>query len=96
MLKKFKVPVLTGLSFYGIAYGVVKFSGFNSASFTVISYLYIALGLILGAYYELQNHDGLGGFLHNLVVVVEGEEMELKKIFTGEKYRLKGEIEKIG
>ena len=96
MIKKLKIPVLLGLSFYGVAYAVVKFAGFTSSSFTVLAYLYIALGLILGVYYELQSHGGFQGFLDNIVVVIEGEEMRLKKLFTGEKYRLKGEIEKIG
>jgi len=37
----------------------------------------------------------LQSFLDNVVVVSEGEEMKLKKLISGEKYKLKGEIEKI-
>lgn len=95
MLNKLKIPVLFGLSAYGIAYAIVNFIGFTSNSFTAIAYLYIALGLVIGLYYELDSHGGVHGFLDNLVVVIEGEEMKLKKILSGEKYRLKGEIEKI-
>lgn len=95
MLKRLKIPVLLGLGFYGISYGVVKFLGFTSRSFTVIAYLYIILGLLTGVYYEIQDHGGFQSFLDNIVVVIEGEEMKLKKLVSGEKYKLKGEIEKI-
>lgn len=95
MLKKLKIPVLLGLSFYGIAYGIVNFIGFSSSSFTALAYLYIILGLVTGLYYELDSHGGLQSFLDNIVVVIEGEEMKLKKLVSGEKYKLKGEIEKI-
>lgn len=95
MLKRLKIPVLFGLSAYGIAYGIVNFIGFSSSSFTAIAYLYIILGITIGLYYELDAHGGFRGFLDNIVVVIEGEEMKLKKLISGEKYKLKGEIEKI-
>ena len=90
------MPILFGLSCYGLAYAIVKFLGFTSSSFTALSYLYIILGLVIGLYYELDSHGGFRDILDNLVIVIEGDEMELKKILTGEKYRLKGEIEKVG
>lgn len=95
MLKKLKIPVLVGMSFYGISYAVVKTLGFSSSSFTVIAYLYIALGIILGLYYETERLGGAQNLLDRFVVVVEGEQMKLKKVFGGEVYRLKGEIEKM-
>lgn len=95
MLKKLKMPVLFSLSAYGFAYAIVNFIGFTSNSFTAIAYLYIVLGLVISLYYELDNHGGLQSFLENVVVVIEGEEMKLKKLISGEKYKLKGEIEKI-
>jgi len=95
MLKKLKIPVLFGLSAYGIAYAIVNFIGFTSNSFTAISYLYIVLGIVVGLYYEMEKHGGFSDFLDNIVVVTEGEEMKLKKLISGEKYKLKGEIEKI-
>ena len=95
MLKKLKIPVLFGLSAYGVAYGVVNFIGFTSNSFTAIAYLYIALSVGLGLYYEVEDYGGLSGFLDNIVVVIEGEELKLRKLISGEMYKLKGEIEKI-
>lgn len=95
MLTKLKIPVLFGMSFYGIAYGVVRFLGFTSSSFTILAYLYVILGVSLGSYYEIDSHGGFKEFLSNIVVVIEGEELELKRLISGEKYRLKGEIEKI-
>lgn len=95
MLTKLKIPVLFGLSTYGIAYTVVNFLGFTSSSFTILAYLYISLSIVIGIYYEIEDIGGFRGFLDNIVVVIEGEEMKLKKLITGEKYKLKGEIEKI-
>lgn len=95
MLKKLKIPALFGLSCYGIAYGIVNFFGFTSRSFTALAYLYIVLSLVVGLYYQLDRHGGLQSFLDNIVVVIEGEEMKLKKLVSGEKYRLDGEVEKI-
>jgi hypothetical protein len=98
MLKRLKIPISLGLAAYGAAYFIVKSSGFNSTSFTIISYLYIALAVILGLRYEvgnLTNSSSLISTLKNIVIVIEGEEMKLKRLFTGEKYKLKGEIEKV-
>lgn len=95
MLKKLKIPVLFGLTAYGISYGIVNFFGFTSSTFTAIAYLYIFLSISLSLYYEIEDYGGLSGFLDNIVVVAEGEELKLKKLISGEKYKLKGEIEKI-
>lgn len=98
MLKKLKIPLSIGLSFYGIAYLTVKFLGYNSESFMIISYLYLVLAAIIGLKYEMKKFtesSSLFSGLKNVVVVAEGEEMTLKRIFTGEKYKVKGEIEKI-
>lgn len=98
MIKRLKIPLSLGLTFYGIAYLTVKSLGYNSDSFMIISYLYILLAGIIGLKYEFKNYAGnssLVSTLKNIVIVVEGEEMKLKRIFTGEKYKLKGEIEKI-
>lgn len=96
MLKKLKIPVLIGLSFYGIAYGIVNFLGVTKNSFMILSYLYILLAVITTIYHEIDRYGGFSGFLDNIVLVIEGEEMKLKKLVSGEKYKLKGEIEKIG
>lgn len=98
MLRKLKLPLSIGLTFYGIAYLIVKQLGFNSTSFMFISYLYIALAAIIGIKYEMTKVNSSGSsfsLLKNLVLVSEGEHLEMKKVFTGEKYRLKGEIEKL-
>lgn len=95
MLKKLKIPVLFGLTAYGVAYSIVNFIGFNSSSFTFLAYLYIILSLVLGAYHEINEHGGFSEVLDKIVLVTEGEELKLKKLISGEKYKLKGEIEKI-
>lgn len=95
MLKKLKIPLIAGLTFYGIAFGTVKLLGFNSESFMIISYLYVLLAFILGLKYELSHGTSLRSMLDKVVVVVEDEETVLKSLFTGEKYRLEGEVEKL-
>jgi hypothetical protein len=98
MLRRLKIPLSLGLTFYGIAYLTVKQLGYNSASFMIISYLYIALAGIIGIKYEVKkmnNSDSVLSIFRNIVLVREGEELVMKRILTGEKYKLKGEIEKL-
>jgi|GEM_PF-2781191 len=94
MFSKLKIPVLIGLTFYGIAFITVTFLGYNSTSFTVIAYLYIILAVILGLKYEVM-HGDTPSLLRNLVLVVEDEETRLKRVFTGEKFKIKGEVERV-
>lgn len=98
MLKKLKIPISLGLAAYGAAYFIVKTAGFNSSSFTAIAYLYILLAVIVGLRYELGGLVGSSSLLSalkNIVIVIEGEEMKMRRVLTGEKYKLKGEVEKI-
>lgn len=98
MLSRIKIPALIGLIFSTIAFGVVKFFGYNSQTFLVLSYLYMILAIIIALKYEIKhitNSESAFSSLKNIVIVSEGEKMEIKRVLTGEKYRIKGEIEKI-
>lgn len=98
MIKRLKIPLSLGLVFYGMAYFTVRYLGYNSTSFMVISYLYIALAAIIGIKYEIKKLGGSDNFasvFRNIVVVSEDDELTMKRLFTGEKYKLKGEIEKL-
>ncbi|MFB6203981.1 MAG: hypothetical protein ABEK01_05815 [Candidatus Nanohaloarchaea archaeon] len=96
MRKEIKKGVFTGLSFAGIAFATVKFMGFSQTSFIVISYLYIIMGVVMSV---SSGEGSLRSFLDrkigNIVLVMEGEELKMRKILTGEKYKVKGEVEKI-
>ncbi|MFB6208894.1 MAG: hypothetical protein ABEJ56_02015 [Candidatus Nanohaloarchaea archaeon] len=92
------MPLIIGTAFSGIAFGVVKLIGYSSNSFMILSYLYVILAFIISLKYEIKKintSDSILSLLGNIVLVVEGEDMELRKIFTGEKYRVKGEVEKL-
>lgn len=98
MFRRLKIPLSLGLTFYGLAYLTVKQLGYNSNSFMIISYLYIALAGIIGIKYEIKkmnNSDSILSIFKNIVIVREGEELTMKRLLTGEKYKLKGEIEKL-
>ncbi|MFT4892251.1 MAG: hypothetical protein ACI8Z7_000018 [Candidatus Nanohaloarchaea archaeon] len=98
MLGRIKIPLSIGLTFYGIAYLTVRQLGYNSTSFMIISYLYIALAGIIGIKYEIKKiggSDSVTSLFRNIVVVSEGEDLTMKRLVTGEKYKLKGEIEKL-
>jgi len=98
MLNRLKIPLSIGLAFYGIAYLTVRQLGYNSTSFMVISYLYIALAGILGVKYEIKRmnkSDSLLSVFRNIVIIQEEEEMIMKRLLTREKYKLRGEIEKL-
>ncbi len=94
MIKRLKTPILLGLSFYSVAFVIVSSLGFNSYSFSIISYLYIILAVILGLKYESNFRSPLA-ILKNIVVVVEDEETHLRRLINGEKYKIKGEIERV-
>lgn len=91
MRKKVIKAAGVGMSFTGIALGVVEFIGFNWTGLTVLMYLYVMVSVTTMLVFELESL----GFFQNLVLVVEGEHLEMKKLLTGEKYRVKGELEKL-
>lgn len=96
MKRDVKIGLLSGLSFAGLAYIPVRFMGFNSSSFIVISYLYVIMGLYMAFKLERNGFRGLmDRFIGNLVLVSEGEELLLRKLATGERYKVKGEVEKL-
>ncbi len=95
MRKKPLIGVSIGLGFAGLSYGTVSFLGYNSTSYTILAYLYVSLSFILTAFYELDSFGGLKNLTKNFVVVVEEDEKKLKRVFTGEKYKIKGEVEKV-
>ncbi len=90
--KKFFKGAATGLGFAAIGNLSVKVLGFNNISLMIMLYLYVVLGTVPWLTNQL---SGLGGVLEKLVLVTEREEMVMKKVFTGEKYRVKGEVEKL-
>ncbi|WP_347721873.1 hypothetical protein [Candidatus Nanohalococcus occultus] len=70
----------------------VRFNGFNWITLTAILYLTVCATVLAG----FKERSGLSsGFLHRLVLVAEGEEMKMKKLATGEKYKIKGDLEKL-
>lgn len=94
-MKRFLKGAATGLAFAGIASFIARIQGFNSGTLMIFLYLYVVLGVAGSIKSALTRHGGLGDFLHNLVIVVEGEEMKMKKLLTGEKYRIDGDVEKL-
>lgn len=63
--------------------------GFDRFSFFGMLYLYVVLGAGLKSSFSLPK------FLERLVIVTEGEVLKMRKITTGEKYKIKGEVEKL-
>ena len=91
--KELLIGAITGLGFASIASILVRFLGFTSRALTMLLYLYVVLG-VLPAIKQLVSGK-LEDISTSIVLVKEGEELELKKIIGGESYRVKGEIEKI-
>ncbi len=96
MRKRPLIAVSIGMAFTGISYGLVTVLGFNSTSFMSLAYLYILLSIVLALYYELHRSFGdIKSVLKNFAIVVEEDEKKLRRVFTGEKYKIKGKVEKI-
>lgn len=96
MRKDLLNSAMKGLSFAGIAALIVRFTGFNQNTLMIFLYLYVIQAVYSPAKkYLLEYLDFAPGFLNRLVIVVEGEEIKMKKLLTGEKYRVDGEVEKL-
>lgn len=78
-----------GLLAAGVAVAAVKLNGLNGMTYLGMLYLYVVLGA------GLKFSPDLPDLLHRLVVVTEGEVIEMRKLATGEKYKIKGEVEKL-
>jgi hypothetical protein len=85
-----------GMLFSGVAYAAVAFIGFGWKSLAVSMYLYVVMGVLMafGSRFELLD-SRISELFDRVVIVAEGEELELRKLVSGEKYRVKGELEKL-
>jgi hypothetical protein len=91
--ESFQQGLIYGLIIAGTAYATVKIIGYNPQSLTLILYLYILSSVILNMKTELATP--LKPLLKRIVIVAEGEEIKLKKLLTGEEYKINGDIEKL-
>jgi len=82
-----------GLSFAGIGSILVQFQGFTQTTLIVLLYMMVVLAVIQG----LKHRESFPApsFLERIVLVAEGEELKMKKLLTGEKYKVKGDLEKL-
>lgn len=92
MKAEVKKGAVYGIVFAGLNYLVIEALGFNRTSLSLILYLNVLMGIVINV---SASDLGLEKFLGNVLVAVEGEEMKLKKVFTGEEYVLNGNIEKV-
>lgn len=84
---------LIGVFFAGAGYIVVYRLGFTQFSLNIMLYLYIILGIIMA--FDFRDFLDRTGFLERIVIVAEEEELKMKKLFTGEEYRVDGTVEKV-
>lgn len=76
-----KFSLLAGTAFSGIGFLTVKFLGFNSTSFMIVSYGYVFLGAVLG----IRTKDLSG--IKSLYIEVEDD--VVKKIGKEERFTLR-------
>ena len=82
-----------GILTAGLAYLIVHFMGFNPRTLPLLLYIYVVSAVIINMKAEIEQLSL--PYLRRLVVVAEGEEMKLKRILTGEEYRVNGDVEKL-
>lgn len=85
-------------SVYGVlaastAYIVVHFMGFSPQTLPILLYFYVISGILINLKAEL-DHLSIP-YMKRLVLVAEGEEMKLKRLLTGEEYKVNGQVEKV-
>lgn len=93
-MKNVKYGAGLGAGFAILAYLIADLNGFNRSSFLYMLYLYV----ILGAVSKLDKDDVTGYIdgLERLLIIADREENKLKKIATGETYKIDGTIKKVG
>ena len=77
----------------GGCFVVVQVMGFSSRSLSVILYLFILSTVLVNVKSEIS--EPLKPYLERLVIVAEGEEMKMKKLLTGQEYKVRGDVEKL-
>ncbi|MFB6158146.1 MAG: hypothetical protein ABEJ95_00620 [Candidatus Nanohalobium sp.] len=88
-----KEGAIYGMLVSGAAYTLVQFLGYSSRSLAVILYLFLISAILINVKSEMS--EPLKPYLDRLVLVAEGEELKMKKLLTGEKYRVRGDVEKL-
>ncbi len=87
---------VVGSIFSAASFAIVKFLGYRWESLTALMYMYVVMGVIIAIIYEIETRaGGFSGLLDRIVLVAEDEHLHMKKLFSGEKYRIKGEVEKL-
>lgn len=83
---------MLGSSLASVGVLLVWFRGFDWITLSAALYLTVAAAAASGA----RSRSSLsGGLLDSLVLVIEGEELKMKKLISGEKYKVKGDLEKL-
>lgn len=93
MRESFRNGLLYGIAVALVAYSIVHFIGYNPQSLMILLYLYVFQSVVLKLKTELA--QPLTPLLKRIVIVAEGEEMKLKRLLTGEEYRVNGDVEKL-
>jgi hypothetical protein len=92
-MESLKEGAIYGILLAATTYVVVQVMGYSHRSLMVVLYIQIVAAILLTARSRLA--APLKPYLDRIVVVAEGEEMKLKKLLTGEEYKVKGEVEKL-
>lgn len=92
MYRKIRNGGALGVIFALTSYFLASEIGFNQSSFLIFLYMYVIVGII--ASLNFSDFEGKG-ILDRIVIVAEEEEMKMKKIISGEEYRIKGTVEKL-
>jgi hypothetical protein len=93
MKDSFKEGTIYGILLAGFAFLIVQFLGYSPRSLSLLLYLYVISSILLTMKSEIS--EPIKPLLEKVVIVAEGEEMKMKKLLTGEEYRLRGEVEKL-
>lgn len=86
--------LLSGLAAAAVVFGMVEVIGFNSYTWSLILYMYVFLALFVSidSNYDSDVSD-LIAHLRNLrskmLFVIDEEERKVKRVFTGEEFKIK-------
>jgi len=85
-----KKAVLTGLITAILMYGVVESFGYNYYTWTLQLYAYVALAVIVALQASKGSEGLFNRFQDRLLYVTDMEDKKIRKVLTGEEFKVTG------
>jgi hypothetical protein len=80
--------MLLGLGFAAIGFGAVSVFGLNYLTFSFLMYLYVFMPIVLYLLRADLSREDIRGIRSKFLYVVDEEERRVKRVMTGDEFRI--------